>query len=226
MITTNVIQRTFHIRVGDSFGTCFTIDVDNKQYLVTAKHLVHNLTETSVIEIFHERQWKTIGVTLVGHCDGEIDISVLKLNLQISPTHSLEPTPAGLVYGQDVYFLGFPYGIAGKPGSVNRDFPIPFVKKAIVSCVYVENEIRIDFLDGHNNPGFSGGPVIFKKHNSNNYKVCSVISGYKFDEEPVYQNGNPVPLEVRVNTGIVKAYGIKHAVDLIQANPIGFKLQA
>ena len=226
MITTNAIQRTFHIKVGDSTATCFTIDVDNKQYLVTAKHLVHNLTETFAIEIFHEQKWKDIEVTLVGHCDGEIDISVLKSNLQISHTHSFKPTLAGLLYGQDVYFLGFPYGIAGKPGSVNRDFPIPFVKKAIASCVYVENEIQIIFLDGHNNPGFSGGPVIFKEHNSNDYKVCSVISGYRYDEKPVYQSGNPVPLEVRVNTGIIITYGIKHAVDLIHANPIGFKLQA
>jgi len=226
MITTNAIQRTFHIKVGDSTGTCFTIDVENKQYLVTAKHVVPDLVGTSNIEIFHEQQWKNIEVTVVGHCDGEIDISVLTTNLQISPTHPLEPTSAGMAYGQDVYFLGFPYGMAGEIGLMNRDFPFPFVKKAIVSCMYFENGIQISFLDGHNNPGFSGGPVIFKEHNSIDYKVCSVVSGYRYQEEPVYQNGNPVPLELRANTGIVITYGIKHAVDLIKANPIGFELQA
>lgn len=226
MITTNAIQRTFHIRVGDSTGTCFTIDVDDKQYLVTAKHVVPDLVGTSNIEIFHEQQWKNIEVTVVGHCDGEIDISVLTTNLQISPTHPLEPTSAGMAYGQDVYFLGFPYGMAGEIGPMNRDFPFPFVKKAIVSCMYINNDIQINFLDGHNNPGFSGGPVIFKEHNSRDYNVCSVVSGYRYAEEPVYQNGNPVPLELRANTGIVITYGIKHAVDLIEANPIGFELPA
>lgn len=226
MITTNAIQRTFHIKVGDSTGTCFTIDVDNKQYLVTAKHIVSDLADTSNIEIFHEQQWKNIEVTIVGHCDGEIDISVLTTNLQISPTHPLEPTSAGMTYGQDVYFLGFPYGMAGEMGPMNRDFPVPFVKKAIVSCIYFENDIQIIFLDGHNNLGFSGGPVIFKEHNSGDYKVCSVVAGYRYAEEPVYQNGKPIPLEIRANTGIVISYGIKHAVDLIEENPIGFALPA
>lgn len=225
MITTNAIQRTFHIRVGDSTGTCFTIDVENKQYLVTAKHVVCDLKGTTTLEVFHEEQWKNINVTVVGHCEDEIDISVLTPEIQLSPVFPLEPTSAGIGYGQDVYFLGFPYGMRGEVGPMNRDFPFPFVKKAIVSCIYFQDGMQIIYLDGHNNPGFSGGPVIFKKHNSNDYKVASVISGYKSAEEPIYQNGSPIPLELRANTGIVISYGIKHAVDLIEDNPIGFELQ-
>ncbi len=226
MITTNAIQRTFHIRVGDSTGTCFTVDVDNKQYIITAKHVVCDLEGTTAIKVFHENQWKNIDVTVVGHCDGEIDVSVLSANIQVSPTYPLEPTSAGMVYGQDVYFLGFPYGMVGEAGPMNRDFPLPFVKKAIVSCMDFQGGIQTHFLDGHNNPGFSGGPVIFKENNRNDYKVASVISGYRQAVEPVYQNGSPVPLELRANTGIIISYGIKHAVDLIKGNPIGFGLRA
>ncbi len=109
---------------------------------------------------------------------------------------------------------------------MNRDFPIPFVKKAIVSCMMFENDMQIFFLDGHNNPGFSGGPVIFKEPNSNGFKVASVISGYRYAKEPIYQNGAAVPLELRANTGIVISYGIKHAIDLIESNPVGFQISA
>ncbi|WP_277372330.1 serine protease [Pseudomonas sp. AA-38] len=224
MITTNAIQRTFHIKIGDSTGTCFTIDVKNKQYIVTARHVASGLTEGSSIEIFHQNAWKNMPVTVVGHCAGEVDVSVLAANQQISPVYVLEPTSAGMMYGQDVYFLGFPYGMAADVGPMNRDFPIPFVKKGIVSCMLFEEGVQIYYLDGINNPGFSGGPVIFKKSNVGDYKVCSIISGYRYAEEPVYQNGYPVPLELRANTGIVITYGIKHAVDLIEANPIGYEL--
>jgi Trypsin-like peptidase domain len=187
LITTNVIQRTFHIQVGDSIGTCFTVDVNGNQYLVTAKHVVKDLNGTCNIRIFHENQWKDIQVTVVGHCEGDIDISVLTAQLQLSPAYPLEPTSAGMIYGQDVYFLGFPYGMTGEVGALNRDFPFPFVKKAIISCMYTtDNGVKIFFLDGHNNPGFSGGPVVFKEPNKNDYKVISVISAFRYTEEPIY----------------------------------------
>lgn len=221
MVTSNVIQRTFRIKVHDSCGTGFTIDVDNKQYIVTAKHIVSMLEGRADIEIFHDNMWKKIQVTVVGHCDGDIDISVLTTNKQISPKHPLEASSAGMVYGQDVYFLGFPYQ-GYSMGQMNRDFPIPFVKKAIVSCFGVENGIY--YLDGHNIPGFSGGPVIFKRNNSREYQVCSIISGYKYAKAPVFYNDEATHLESRVNTGIIVTYGIKHAIDLIKANPIGFQL--
>jgi len=225
LITTNVIHRTFHIQVGDSTGTCFTIDVDNKQYLVTAKHVIKDLNGKCIVSIFHENQWKDIQVTVVGHCEGNIDISVLTAHQQLSPTFSLEPTSEGMVYGQDVYFLGFPYGMVGEIGSLNRDFPLPFVKKAIISCMQsTKDGVEITYLDGHNNPGFSGGPVVFKELNKHDYKVTSVISGFRYTEESVYQGSNEVPLVYRYNTGIIISYGIKHAVDLIKKNPIGVPL--
>ena len=227
MITANVIHRTFHIQVGDSIGTCFTIDVNSNQYLVTAKHIVKDLNGTCIIKVFHENQWKDIQVTVVGHCDGDIDISVLTAQQQLSPTLPLEPTSDGMVYGQDVYFLGFPYGMTGEVGALNREFPLPFVKKAIISCLHTTGDgVQIIFLDGYNNPGFSGGPVVFKKPNQNDFKIASVISGFRYTEEPIYQGGNEVPLAYKYNTGIIISYGIKHAIDVIEGNPIGYELQA
>lgn len=226
MITTNILQRIFHIEVGDSKATCFTIDVNGKQYIVTAKHLVEKNIKNATIRIYHNKEWKKIEVALVGHCENGIDVSVLATNFQLSPTYALEPTSGGIVYGQEVFFLGFPYGMTGEIGALNRDFPMPFVKKAIVSCIQIKkDEPMILFLDGHNNPGFSGGPVVFKDSNQPNLKVAAVISGFKTSIEPVYQADETMPLEYRCNTGIVISYGIRHAVDLININPIGYELK-
>ena len=226
MITTNVFQRTLHIQVGDAVGTCFTIEISNRQYLVTANHVVKDLNGTCDVRIFHDNQWKNIQVTVVGHCSGNIDISVLTAPLQVSPTFPFEATSAGMAYGHDVYFLGFPYGMTTEVGSLNNDYPFPFVKKAIVSCMQLTDDgVQINYLDGQNNPGFSGGPVVFKKPNEIDYKVAAVISGFAGVHEPVYQGADKLPLTYKYNTGIIISYGIKHAVDLIKSNPIGYELQ-
>ncbi|ARN84781.1 S1 family peptidase [Candidatus Nucleicultrix amoebiphila] len=225
MITSNVLHRVFNILCGDQIGTCFTIDVDDRQYVITAKHLLEKWDGSSSMKIFHENFWKDIQLTLVGHCNGDIDISILKAEIQLSPNFLLEASSANMGYGQDVYFLGFPYGMQGNIGKLNRDFPLPFVKKAIVSCMqFLEDGTQIFYLDGHNNPGFSGGPIIFKEYNKSDFKVASVISGYKSTEESIFQGENEVPLVYKYNTGIIISYGIKHAVDIITSNPIGYKL--
>jgi hypothetical protein len=129
----------------------------------------------------------------------------------------------GLIWGQDVFFLGFPYGWSSDIGTINRNFPMPFVKKAILSCMQTNN-IHCLFLDGHNNPGFSGGPVVFKEPNKQDYKVAAIISGYRYTKEPIFSGEDQLPLEYRYNTGIIVSYGIKHAVDLINSNPIGSEI--
>ncbi len=224
MITFNVIDRVFYIKYNNSLGTCFTVDVDKKQYIVTARHILKNLSGDDQIEIFHGKTWKTLFVRLVGHSKSEIDISVLTTDIQLSPDYPLEPTIANLFYGQDVYFLGYPYGFSIDYGDFSRHLPVPFVKKAVVSCLFKENNIIRVYLDGHNNPGFFGGPVVFSGPSNKDYKVAGVISGYRVVHEPIYQGEKKLDLTYEYNTGIILAYGIKHAVDLIKENPVGFPL--
>lgn len=227
MITTNVISRIFFIRIGDSIGTCFTIDVDGKQYAVTARHLVSSITGTQRISMFYDNVWKSIDVKLIGHCDDKVDISVLSTNWRLSSDFAMIPTVSGIGYGQDVYFLGFPYGMTGGVADVNRNFPLPFVKKAIVSCIHITpSGEQLVLLDGHNNPGFSGGPVIFLDHRAKIYKVAAVITGRHFEKKLIYHDDQKLPLAYEYDTGIVISYGIKHAVDLIKSNPAGYDLSA
>ena len=226
-ITSNVIYRTFLITRSDLFGTAFTIDFDGKQYLVTARHVVEGIKSVDEIGILRDESIKRMKVRVVGIGAGEIDIAVLACPMELSPPFPMEASPLDFTYGQSVYFLGFPLGWnCGGLDCINRGYPLPLVKSGIISLF--DTDVSRIWIDGHGNKGFSGGPVIFQPNSQKNaeYKVAGVVSRH-----PLLQ-GKPVvdkrsrPMEVYFyeNPGIVVAYNIRHAIDLICANPIGFDL--
>lgn len=224
MITANVIQRVFHLKYGQGTGTCFAIDFDGRQYLVTAKHVISGLNDYDPVEIYFNGSWEKIGVRLVGH-HPTADISVFCIDTLLAQ-YKMEPSSNGITYGQDTFFLGFPYRLQDENSSqINRNFPIPLVKKATLSCITRDNTGCYFLLDGINNPGFSGGPVVFTEPNNRDFKVAAVISGYRFAEEPTYHQNQETPISVRANTGIIIAYDIGNAIDLIKQNPIGKEIQ-
>ena len=110
MITANVLQRVFNIQIGDRQGTAFTIDHKGRQYLVTARHVVEDLTGAQRIFIVYENQWRAIDINVVGSGEGREDVAVMACSLQLSPTLPLEATSRDLTFGQQAYFLGFPFG--------------------------------------------------------------------------------------------------------------------
>jgi hypothetical protein len=134
MITANVIHRVFRVRYGRGEGTAFAIEIDHREYLVTAKHLVSGLVQQDRLGVFSNGRWSEVPISLVGHADGETDISVLASGGMLAPPGlPLEPTRDQLVYGQDVYFLGFPYGFVGSHLLGPSGYPLPFVKRATLS---------------------------------------------------------------------------------------------
>jgi lipoprotein signal peptidase len=54
MITTNVIYRVFHLHYAGNYGTCFAIDLSEKQYLVTAKHLIEGFLDGENIDLWYD----------------------------------------------------------------------------------------------------------------------------------------------------------------------------
>lgn len=221
MITANAIHRVFRIESDSQIGSSFAVDVDGKQYLVTARHLVSALSGTAQVGIFANGAWNAVSAMLVGHAPGDVDISVLAVDRRLTPGDlPLEMTSHGLIYGQDVFFLGFPYNILSKFILGADGYPLPLVKKAIVSSF----DKGFFLLDGHNNPGFSGGPVVFTSPNRQDFKVAAVISGFTAVEEPVFAAGQKTTLTYQSNTGIIVAYPADHAMELIRSNPIGLPL--
>jgi S1-C subfamily serine protease len=218
MITSNVIHRVFRIKVGAAEATAFTIDVDDREYLVTAKHVAESVKSEQDIELFANGRWATYRVEPVGHAAGDMDISVLAARVRLTPGKFPMPaTSNGLVYGQDLYFLGFPYGFLGRYLFGPSGYPLPFVKRATVSLL----DGSFFFLDGHNNPGFSGGPVVFRTLGEQEFKVAAVVSGYRFVNEPIYAGADKTSFTYQYNTGIIESHAIDSALDLIAATPIG-----
>lgn len=139
--------------------------------------------------------------------------------------------------GGDCEFLGFPYGGGWRANFANgASVWYPYIKHCTVSASLENTKIWV--LDGINNEGFSGGPVLSGTGNQQN--VFAVISGYRTEPaEVVHQNPivppgpgtapkpkAPKPHNdqnevVMVNSGFIIAYGVNAAVDAIRKKPIG-----
>lgn len=227
MVPSDILQRTFRLQFGSGTATCFALDIDGKQYLITARHVVEGILATDRISIMHDKQWKEVECNLIGMGQGPVDIAVLSITQLLFQGPSLSVGESNTVFlSEDVWFLGFPYGLQQDiPTPVNGGFPIPYVKKAIISAFDIGTTSYTDFLlDGHNNPGFSGGPVVAQNREGPGVRVIGVISGYKSVAMPVLHLDQATPFQVQYNTGIIDTYSIIHAIDIIKLNPSGYTI--
>lgn len=214
MVPTNILQRTFHIEHNGSTGAAFTVEVADLQYIVTAAHVVKGLRPNSKLSVMHRGQWLTIDIGEVWVSPTGADIALVSPKKQLSPVHAILVGGASSFFlSQQIYFLGFPYGLRLDLGPANNDFPVPFVKTGIVSgFTSVGSGSQLIFCDGHNNPGFSGGPIITVGRDSQVH-VIAVTSGYRHNDDPVLLNGKESGLTYRANTGLVIGYGLKEIVE-------------
>src|SRR5207245_4257882 len=147
MITSNVIHRVLKIRHGSSSATAFALDVDGRQYIVTARHVFGfgAMANPGTIDIFANGSWQPNVMQLVGHALGDRDVSVLALDHQVAPRQlTMEPTSKGVIYGQDVFFLGFPFDLIGSFTLGERGYPLPLVKRATVSLFQTSEVFLLD----------------------------------------------------------------------------------
>ena len=178
LITSNVLHRTFRIKWGNCTGTAFAMDRASRQYLITARHVVDGLESGNLIKVLYKEEWKDLAVDVVGIGKGKVDVAVLACSIRLSPPLQLAASDSGLVYGQSVSFLGYPFGWDSGSEEINRGIPLPFVKAGIVSAM-VFGDVSMIFLDAHVNKGFSGGPVVFVPNGRprNELSVAGIISG-------------------------------------------------
>lgn len=102
----------------------------------------------------------------------------------------------------------------GEPGQ-----EIAFVKQAIVSASRrISDSLSVWYLDGYNNPGFSGGPVVASTEKFQTMQVVGVVFGNRSSERPLEIEKQAVQdAVVRENTGIIMATDIRYATQLIDA---------
>ena len=225
IVNTNILSRVLPIKVSDRTGTAFTIEIDGKQYLITAKHITNN-QEIEVVEIWRNG-WTTIKVKTVGIGEGEEDIIVLAANKKLTENFDIEVGSEHVTLGQNVRFLGFPLGIETGYMPMEKGVRIPLIKGGILSAIKFEEGASWLLVDGHNNAGFSGGPVIFKplEGKIGIWKIAAVISGYRIENASVIDNTRKIIGYAEGNSGILVATGIKTAVGLIKSNPVGYPVE-
>ena len=230
--TTNIYYRVFNFRVTNnseilSGGTMFAIDVDSCQYFVTARHIAKHIG-SSGIQVMRDNQWVSYPAIVVGHGNGNVDVSVIALSDWLIPDGSRFPLPMGMdgaIVGQEMMFLGFPGVYDPSMGlSLHHGFPLPLVKYARLSGLHTPDHPM--WLDGHNNRGFSGSPLCFAPNRPNELVVAGVVSAYQPSVEPVVSSGGEATgLYLRENTGLMLAWDIRYCLDIISNNPIGLKFE-
>lgn len=224
MISSEIHARVMQISFGGDAGTGFLHNRRRRQYLITARHLGASFCPTQGLSILHARVWKPIACRLIGHAEGEPDVSVFAVPAPIMASEAAPPSdqPPNLSYGMDAYFLGFPFGLYGDHGAMVRDYPMPFVKRAIAASL--TDRHGLFHLDGINNEGFSGGPVVVRHHESNHHAVVGVVSGYTANASSVLQGEHDTGLIVQENSGLIRAFHIAVANHIIDNNPTGTPL--
>ncbi|MCL2373196.1 MAG: serine protease [Defluviitaleaceae bacterium] len=206
MVPNQIIQKVIQIGYLNSTATAFTVQNKSvtKQFLVTAKHVFDSCeAKEFFIEVNKSTTWDKHKVRV--HFVETSDIAVLELLdvHYITKAYDVPLNFEGIYFSQDVYFLGFPFGLSMPSANMSNDgLPFPLVKKACLSALHLENKPNLMLLDGINNKGFPGGPVCFKSVTTNNFEICGVISGFLPDEK-----GN--------NSGLIAAYRIDEVRKII-----------
>ena len=203
-VTNTALFRTFMIETNIGRGTVFSIDVDKREYWITAKHVFSGvktgprghrfttkkvsaniLSQTGEGDEGHDQHWMSETFTVLDP-GKDVDILVLvpdHLLLDYPGDFTLKAGSTGLPIGGDCEFLGFPYGGGWKTQWQDSKQPdksswvwLPYIKHCTPSAQLREKGLIVWVLDGINNEGFSGGPVLFAT--GPNQKVFAVISGF------------------------------------------------
>ena len=216
MVPTNILLRVFCLKVGDDEASGFTIEVGPIQYLVTARHIAESLTSGKKLEVFRNEKWIRVDFRRIAVEPDAVDIAVFALKEELSSKLDVELAGAKNMYlSQPVFFVGFPYGLTIQGRDLNRGFPIPLVKHGIIAAL---PEGRGDpfLVDGINNPGFSGGPVVRINNPNKPPAIVGVISAYKASQEAIYDGARKTELTTRANTGLLVAFSLTYALEAIE----------
>jgi S1-C subfamily serine protease len=214
-------SRTFNIRKDSSIGTCFLINEKQKNYWITAKHVLGTVRNNQRISFFilQDTSWLITTGSVLIHSNPIIDIAVIVPD-DTSSVNAISLNQTEIVLGDEGFFLGFPFGMKTSDNSkINKGFPFALIKKCVFSGNYTGQGVQLFFLDGNNNPGFSGGPVFFKnRQNASDRKLylTAIVSAYVNQKnQMITPLGN---FDYNENSGIILAYSSSHIKEILNQN--------
>ena len=109
--------------------------MDERQYIVTAQHVV-GATFPIMVEIqVSETGWRELPVTVIGMEGPPVDVAVLATGSMLG-SRSRVPVGVGSVgYGQEARFLGYPLGLGFESVPDSRKAPLSLIKAGILSSL-------------------------------------------------------------------------------------------
>ncbi len=213
-LTMQMVHSVYYIKCANEAGTAFTLLYQGKQYLVTAAHVVACLPSGGGrLQITEHAVWKDLHVGRVTMKSKNADIAILIPERPLIHSESLEAFEGSWNFAAGVYFLGFPLGLH----MIFEGEYVPAIKHGFVSMEDDDDpDAVITYIDGFNNEGFSGGPVL-TQDKSGNWKVISVVSGYVQDKAKQRVGTQNVDTSLLVNSGIIITYNIGMVTQAIDA---------
>ncbi len=233
-VTGHVLERVHCLGQNNRIhGTGFAVEVDGKQYLVTAEHVARACQYEPLLLMGGwdaSFNWKTIGR------DKDADVAVLAADRQLCAATPIQIGSGKILYGQMGYALGFPadYGtdIFGKLESDDygtRALPMP-----APATFYGSGNTWQERYWGSVAAGFSGAPVVFPtvpdqsaRRNplgSENWAITGMVTGYATRRFEADQDGATLDLKVSYDqpVGIVNVTKQTVFLEIIRSNPQGF----
>ncbi len=251
--TSNILFRVLMVRTNSETGTMFSIDVDNREYWLTAKHLLTGAKHPPIGNVeskkvslsvldptVEEETWNKHDFNVLDP-GRDIDIVVLAAEhpLQQISIPTLPVSSDAAPVGGECTFLGFPFANTWMATFDNgARYRMPYIKHCYMSG-FIMTPIKVWVLDGINNDGFSGGPVVFLT--GPQQKILAVVSSFVSEASDVLsvpvlgpsQNKKPTSSKskpddggkrknvVNQNAGIILATDASYAIEVIKKNPIG-----
>ena len=227
-----ILRQTFQIRTAAGMGTAFTVEVDDRQYIVTAQHVLGSASPKIVEMQTSPAGWRQVPVTVIAMAGPPVDVAVLATN-SVLGSRSRVPVGVGTVgYGEAVRFLGYPFGLEFAPIPGVRTAPLPFIKAGILSGLRpVPNAAGLFelFVDATGNPGFSGGPLILPRRSTKDgerivWHIAGVVTSGVTYRVSLKDMSEAVVGFVNVDAGILRAISIDAVTRMIRENPAGYPL--
>ena len=158
------------------------------------------------------------------------DVLVLATDRQLSEDFPVSQEIDGMIVGQSVRFLGYSSGVQTSPLPGYKNRGAPLVMGGVVSGLHLDDDVGVGasiWIDGHNNRGFSGAPVVFQPMKARSleecrWKIAGVITYVKAPVEVETATGADTDTVAISNAGLLHAVPIRIVRDLIEKNPIGF----
>ncbi len=223
----NILTRVFWLSFkGRPRGTAFAVDVEGRQYVVTAWHVARDCEHRPAILfrqneqlVSFENKLRFIGENI------DSDVAVFAADQILVPKDfDVSLGSADLYYGSIGYALGFPSALTSKEiGFLPEGKPLPVPALAVA---YFNSEGETTCVAGYVTNGFSGGPIIFPKLGSRRteWAIVGVCVAFPTLPRPIDMKGAPLEFEVREPTGLIRMAKVSVAIEIINGNPSGYPL--